>query len=311
MDDSRVYILLAAYNGQKYVRQMIDSVLMQDYKNILLILSDDGSTDETPRIFDEYAHSNPDRVLHYKSGTRFGCAQNHFLHLLSTFSDAPYLMFCDQDDVWDRDKVRKTMKKMLELEEGLAVPAMVHTDMRVVDENLQVINPSFWGYSHLDGGRLALNQLLVQNVVTGCTIMINRRLAKKICGCEMNHVLMHDWWIALVASVCGKVGYLSEQTMNYRQHGENVVGAKNVRSVGFLWRRLTTSSMRNSLNENAKQAESLLKHYRDDMDEEQRTLINAFIHAQRSSIWIRDYYYVKYGLLKFGAVRIAAQLLGL
>ena len=311
METPKVCILLAAYNGQNYIRQMIDSVLMQNYQNIQLVLSDDGSQDGTQDVLEAYARREPERVVYYRSGVRFGCAQYHFLHLLDRFRDAPYIMFCDQDDVWRRDKVRKTLAKMQELEAGADVPAMVHTDLRVVDADGRQISPSFWHYSNLDGGRLALNQLLVQNVVTGCAMMINRPLAACVCtGIPETGILMHDWWIALVASVCGRAAALPDATADYRQHGSNSVGAKEVRSLGYLWNRLTSGGMQNVLEGNRMQAQLLLQYHAERMDPDQEAVIRGFIKAQ-SSPWLkRNCLYIRYGLLKYGFIRKAAQLLG-
>lgn len=312
MEDQKVCILLAAYNGEKYIRQMIDSVLLQDYSNILLVLSDDGSQDGTQKILTEYAEMEPDRVIHYRSGQRFGSAQYHFLHLLSKFHDAPYIMFCDQDDVWHKDKVRKTLEKMRQVENGDMIPAMVHTDLRVVDENLEQISTSFWKYSNLDGTRLALNQLLVQNVVTGCTMMINRALAERVCNAfPKDGMLMHDWWIALLASATGRAGAVSEATVDYRQHGSNSVGAKDVQSASYLWHRLTSSSMRNGLKAAATQAEAFLECYGDCMTAPQKELIRAFVAATNKPLLIKNVIYVRYGLVKFGITRKIAQFLGL
>lgn len=311
MGEARVSVLLATYNGQAYIRQMIDSVLWQDYENIQIILSDDGSSDDTPRILAEYANRYPDKIRHYRSNTRFGCAQKHFMHLLTVFQDATYIMFCDQDDLWHKDKVSKTLKKMRQLENGEDIPAMVHTDLRVVDDSLEEISPSFWKYSNLDGTRLALNQLLVQNVVTGCTMMINRPLAELAARDIPDEIIMHDWWLALIASVCGRTGCLPEPTIDYRQHGSNSVGAKDVHSANYLWHRLTSASMRNALLGNAKQAGALLNFYQEYMTEEQVAVILAFIKAQSSSLLVRDYLYIKHGLLKYGFIRKSAQLIGL
>lgn len=312
METPKVYVLLAAYNGQKYIRQMIDSVLMQDYENLQLILSDDGSQDDTRLILAEYARKNPDRVVHYQSGMKFGCAQYHFLHLLSKFCDAPYIMFCDQDDIWHRDKVRKTLLRMQKLEDGTDVPVMVHTDLRVVDEDLGVVDPSFWNYSNLDGSRLALNQLLVQNVATGCTMMINRSLAQLVCSSIPDSgILMHDWWIALVAAACGKAGVVSDSTMDYRQHGNNSVGAKDVRSLPYLWKRFNAQIRRRPLEDNAVQAQLLLQCHRDHMKTEQISVIRSFIEAQKSPWLLRNCLYIRHGFLKYGLIRKIAQFMGL
>ena len=213
----KVCILLAAYNGAAYIRQQIDSILQQDYPNIQLVLSDDGSQDGTQEILAEYEAKYPDRVIWHQSGKRFGNAQTHFMHLLRTFHDAPYIMFSDQDDVWHPDKVSKTLEKMREIETVSTVPALVHTDLRVVDQDLNVKAQSFCEYSNINGNRLKLNQLLVQNVVTGCTVMVNRALAELSCAeISEDAIIMHDWWIALLAAACGTIGFLNETTIDYR-----------------------------------------------------------------------------------------------
>lgn len=312
MEHPEVYILLAAYQGEKYIRRQLESVLAQDYPNIRLILSDDGSTDGTIQILEEYAAAHPEKITHYRATGRFGSAQRHFLHLLTEFHDAPYIMFCDQDDVWHKDKVRVTLCKMQQLERGENIPAMVHTDLRVVDEKLMEISPSFWKHSNLDGSRLALNQLLVQNVVTGCTMMINRSLAELVCRSVPDRgILMHDWWIGLLASACGRTGFLPVPTVDYRQHGNNAVGAKNVRSGAYLWHRLTSKNMRRSLMDAAQQAEVFQNSYEDLLTAEQMVLLSAFVEAQKKPFLARNVVYLRHKLIKYGAVRKIAQFLSL
>lgn len=312
MDKATVLILLASYNGGSYIRQMIDSVLNQDYPHIRLILSDDGSSDGTPEILEQYAKLYPDTVAHYRSGMHFGNAQKHFMHLLKTFHEAPYIMFCDQDDIWHSDKVSKTLALMRKTETDPSVPTMVHTDLRVVDQDLQMIAPSFCSHSGLDGNRLSLNELLVQNVVTGCTMMINRALAELSCRVEdADSLLMHDWWIAMVASAFGKAAFLNESTIDYRQHGKNAVGAKNVRSVSYLLSRLRANSMRQTLINGAEQASVFFDTYSDLLTQKQAALIRAFIATKDQSLIRRDLTFIKFKLLKSGILRKAGQLLGI
>lgn len=312
MKDKTVRILLAAYNGEAYIRPMIDSLLAQDYPDIQIILSDDQSKDQTADILQHYAEEYPNKILHHVSGRRFGCAQKHFMYLLQSFCDAPYIMFCDQDDVWHPDKVRKTLERMYQIEQEDIVPAMVHTDLRVVDGELKEISPSFCRHSGLDGKRLSLNQLLVQNVVTGCTMMINRSLAELACRhIPEDGMLMHDWWIAILAAAFGKSSFLDEPTIDYRQHGDNSVGAKNVRSAAYLWKRLTSQKMRKALDDGAYQARVFAEGYESLLKPEDKEVLLAFASTQNASMIARNRVYLKYKLLKHGTVRIAAQLLGL
>lgn len=312
MNKSKVLILLAAYNGKDYIRQMIASVLSQTYQNFQLILSDDGSSDGTVQILEEFAQSNPDRVVHYRSGQRFGSAQKHFMHLLSCFHNEPYIMFCDQDDIWHPHKIEKTLAIMMQTERDAETPALVHTDLRVVDSQGKLIAPSFCDHTGIDGNRVQLNQLLVQNVVTGCTMMFNRRLAELAsCSVDADAILMHDWWLALLASCCGTTAFLDEATIDYRQHGTNSVGAKNVRSLGYCLDRLLSKGMRQSLDAAAVQTLEFLRIYDAVLSDAQKELLAAFGSTCGASVISRDRVYLKYGLLKKGFVRVCSQLLGL
>ena len=311
MDTPKVLILMACYNGEAYIPQQVASLLAQDYDNLQIVLSDDHSSDGTYTLLQKLAEENPQRISCYRPEERCGSAQKHFMHLLRRFNDAPYVMFCDQDDFWHPDKVRKTLGLMQETEET-GKPCLVHTDLRVVSRDLCELAPSFCGYSGLDGNRLALNQLLVQNVVTGCTMMLNRPLAELACReVETGVMMMHDWWIALLASCCGKVAFLPEATIDYRQHGDNAVGAKNVRSVSFLWKRLRSRQMRRSIGDAIRQADAFAQVYGDLLTDAQKDLIGAFVMTGKVNIFKRNQIYVRYGLLKKGFTRVLAQFLGL
>lgn len=305
----QITVLLAAYNGSKYVRQMIDSVLAQDYKDFLLVLSDDCSKDDTPQILDEYAARYPDKVVHYRSGLRFGNAQNHFLHLLQQFRSTPYIMFCDQDDYWHPDKITKTLQKMQEIEQP-EIPAMVHTDLQVVDGQLQPMDASFMHFSKLKGDRLQLNALLVQNVVTGCTMMVNKPLADLACShLPGDGILMHDWWLALIAAAMGTAGYLPEATIDYRQHGNNVVGAKNTRSVSYILKKLKNDGVRTAMAQTYTQAKIFTDCFGPLMTPENRLLVETYAAMGQKNGLTRRILFGKYRFWKCGLQRIAAQLL--
>lgn len=306
-----IRILLASHNGEKYLPPMIDSILAQDEPDFQLILSDDGSADGSEAILGAYARRHPDKILHYRAGIRFGSAQKHFLHLLQTFPDGGYTMFCDQDDVWHPDKLRKSRALMERTEGAEEAPTLIHTDLKVVDESLKEIAPSFCRYSGLDGRRMQLNRLLVQNVVTGCTVMINRALVSLACTAQPSDaVVMHDWWLALLAAACGRTAFLPEPTVDYRQHGANTVGARNVYAPEYLRHRIASKSGAESLRAAARQAAEFARCYEPFLSAQQRELLCAFSESRNLPLLKRDWIYLKHGLLKQGAARVAAQLLG-
>ncbi len=308
----KVQILLATYNGEAYIKEMVESLLGQSYENIEIILSDDNSSDGTVALLEEYAEKHPDKIKHHISGKRFGNAQAHFLHLLSTFGDAPYVMFCDQDDVWKKDKIEKTMAKMKETERD-GLPCLVHTDLNVVDGELNPINQSFCKYSGIDGYRLSLNHILVHNVVTGCTVLINHALASLVKDREFNsdYVVMHDWWMAILASVFGTSAFLDEATILYRQHGNNTVGAKDVRSAAFLLDWMKNRKMKKSMNRCILQAKEFLRCYNDILPVPAKVVLEDFASLENKNIFARDRVYLKHKINKFGFTRVVAQYLGL
>lgn len=306
----KITILLAAYNGEKYLETMIDSIIAQDYSEWQLILSDDGSADTTPAILQAYADKMPERITFYRSGIRFGRPEKHFLHLLQQFHDTPYIMFCDQDDFWHFDKVRKTYEKMRQIEVDPSIPAMVHTDLQVVDAALKPIHHSFMQMSGIKGDRMKVRQLLTQNVVTGCTMMVNQSLAEM--GTKQipeTGIPMHDWWLALLAAACGTTGFLNEATIDYRQHGKNSVGAKNVRSAKHILNQLKSRQMAVHIRATYVQAAAFLRCFQDVLPEHASRSIAAYAALAHKNWLARRVAYIRYGFWKASIPRKLGQLL--
>ncbi len=222
---------MSTFNGSRFIREQVDSILRQTHADFRLIIRDDGSVDDTTAILKEYASADG-RVSvlensQANSQANLG-ARRSFMHLVS-ISEAPYFMLADQDDVWLPEKITKSFEKIEEMVRryGEETPLLVFTDLQVVDENLNEIHPSLWKYQRLDPTiSSSWRNLLAQNVVTGCTIIANeaaRRAALPFAWPGM----MHDHWIAVNAARSGHVGFLDETTVLYRQHAANVEGSKN------------------------------------------------------------------------------------
>lgn len=227
-NNAKIDILLATYNGAEYISQQIDSLLGQTNQDWRLIAHDDGSTDKTVEILKGYQIAHPNKVVILEDGVKCGGAKNNFSHLL-VHSSAPYIMFCDQDDVWLKDKVDLTFKRMLdEASRRPGKPILVHTDLMVVDKNLNAIASSMFSYQCLSREIVSLDELVVRNNITGCTMMINRE-AVDVSLPIPSAAVMHDWWIACrVTQNDGLVVFIDIPTIRYRQHGKNSVGAKKI-----------------------------------------------------------------------------------
>lgn len=216
---------MATYNGEKFIEAQIDSLLNQTYNNWHLIARDDGSTDKTVHILEAYKKQFPGKISILESREHLGACLS--FGELSRHSTADYVMFCDQDDIWLPEKIEMSFKGMLRLEAkyGKEKPLLLFTDLTVVDKELNVTAKSFWEYEKINPDNTTINRLLVQNVVTGCTTIINKKL-KDLTVPIPSDAIVHDWWTALVASVFGHMHYISMPTVLYRQHGQNDIGAK-------------------------------------------------------------------------------------
>lgn len=299
-----VDILLATYNGEKYLAQQLESILEQDYSGWRILVADDGSDDKTVEVLRKYSGVLGDRLVWQGENAR-NLGPTQVFSALAGMSTAAYQMFCDQDDVWLPDKISKTLAAMRAAEArcGNNTPLLVHTDLRIVDSDLLTIAPSFWRYQKLEpgsGGKL--NRLLSQNVVTGCTVMSNRALtdlAVPIPG----GAAMHDWWLALVAVLFGEVVSLDEATMLYRQHGSNSIGAKGwgCRRIFMLARQ--SGEVRSSILRSVSQAQLLLACYRDRLPPGKLEMLEAYAALPLMSKFERIKNIFNHQFFKHGVVR--------
>ena len=229
-------IFLSTYNGEVFLGELIDSVMGQTYQDCRLLVRDDGSTDGTLGILRTYQDNYPQRiVLTNDMLGNVGVIKS--FELLLANSSSEYIMFCDQDDVWLPNKVELSVLKMQEAEKHWgAVPLLVFSDLRVVNERLQTQNESFWRQNRLKMPIATKFQFVcVANCVTGCTILMNKA-AKDICLPFPENIPMHDWWIAGKVAKTGHLVPLCQHTILYRQHEKNVWGTKEIDSKYYVKR---------------------------------------------------------------------------
>jgi glycosyltransferase involved in cell wall biosynthesis len=303
-----VEILLATYNGARFLREQIDSLLAQDYENIRVLARDDGSSDGTVEILQQYAERVPDGFQLMPASPATGSAKQNFL-LLMKASSADYICFSDQDDVWLPDKVSRTKQAMDQLESqwGKKEPLLVFSDLHVVDEQLKMLYESFWTHMNLDPDRInRIPELMVRSVVTGCTAMVNRPMLDLAVRMP-EEAFMHDRWIGLLASFMGRCGIVRAQTVLYRQHEHNVLGTgRNVtepavtqrsRSLLERLRRPAVAAANISLwNISQRDARAFLTEYRSELTDPKRDLLEAFLRCQTSrSRFIRIVTFIGYG----------------
>ncbi len=300
--DVQLQILLATYNSSRYLREQLDSILAQDCRDFELLIRDGGSDDDTVGIIGEYQRKYPETIRFL--GQFSAKAPENFAALLAA-STAPLIMFSDHDDVWKPEKVRVTLKKYRELEAeyGSGTPIMVFTDSEVVDSELNLISHSMFRYQNLDVHALTLNRLIVQNVPSGNTMLVNRALVE-LASPVPSAAVMHDHWLTLVAAAMGKFGYLAEPTVSYRQHSDNFYGAANYSIPAFL-RKLSfgREKIRRRFQQNIDQAVEFGRRYAGSLGQKDREMLEDLKSFQTLGFWGRRKLIRKHGMWKSGVLR--------
>jgi glycosyltransferase involved in cell wall biosynthesis len=298
-----ISILLATYNGEKYIEAQLDSLFKQSIQEFILYINDDQSTDATWDIINNYKNRFPDRIKISQSKFNSGSAKFNFMNMMTKIRD-DYVMLCDQDDVWLPNKIEKSMNKILELEScyGKGVPLLIHTDLTVVDSDLNIISKSLRKMMNLNYNRNKMCHLLVQNIITGCTIIYNRSLAN-VVNAMPSSFIMHDGWIALIASAFGKIDHLNEQTILYRQHEKSELGAVDANNIKYILSKFSNLSKikrKEFKKATYNQAESFLNAYNNMLSPNQKKLLNSYKNIPHLKKVMRCFTIYKLGTIKNG-----------
>ncbi len=227
-DTTQVAILLATYNGERFIKDQLDSILNQTYQNFVCYIHDDGSTDRTVDILKKYVSKYPKKIKLLEYQGKKGAVGN-FLSLIDYAVEhcrEQYYLFSDQDDIWLPQKIELEVKKIRKIDNELE-PTLVYCDQKIVDSQLKVIAESGMRYSKRNHEYDDLQHLAFENSAPGCVICINRLLLELSSKYKnINNIVMHDWWVMLIAATWGKIGYVDVALMLYRQHGDNTLGAE-------------------------------------------------------------------------------------
>ncbi|WP_137747041.1 glycosyltransferase family 2 protein [Acidovorax sp. NB1] len=294
-----VDVLLATYNGARYIEAQLESLAAQTYPNIRILVSDDGSSDATVSVVQAFAQRMTAGWIQWVSNPHpgRGVARNFEALMAASAKDgsARWIAFCDQDDVWLPHKVERFVQAMTELECDASMPCLVHSDLRVVDESLHTVAASFIRQQRINVSSMTLPVLLGVNHVTGCATMVNQALLNLALPLPPR-VVMHDWWCALL-SCQGRRHFLTDPLVLYRQHGGNQVGARS-REIGDRILRIVCDGPRTmarirwlgleTLDQAQALQERLLERGLNDLQ------VRDYLHWRRLSVWRRLGGYGKY-----------------
>ncbi len=289
MDSPSIDVLLATYNGARYLRPQIESILDQEDVSFRILVRDDGSVDETQALIEHYSRNRPDRIIRVSGSDHLGAVGN-FACLLREAS-APYA----------------ALMRGLESRYGIGTPLLVHSDLTVVDETLRERHSSFWRYSGFDPRGANFPRLLIKNTVTGCASLVNRALIELALPIPQA-ALVHDYWLALVAGAAGHFGIVEEPLVAYRQHARNAIGARpyHWKSIG---ERLAGGFASWDMGALRRQAAALSERCHASIAPEYRTLIEDFVNLPGRN-WIgRRRILLRHGILMPGLMRNLALLL--
>ncbi|MCH2395554.1 glycosyltransferase [Oceanibaculum sp.] len=266
-----VEVVLSSYDGAAWLEAQIASILGQTHGNLRLSVRDDGSRDGTPEMLAAWAER--EERLSFRQGSRnLGPAGSFFRLLDSVGSDAAFVAFADQDDVWEADKIARAAAALSALPEG--VPGLYCARVVIVDEDLRRR-----GLSPLPGRGPSLANALVENIAIGCTSVLNHAALALLRAEWPQPPVKHDWWCYQVVSALGQVIYDARPALKYRQHGGNMTGAGYTpldRFLGKVGRQLNgeQSALRRH------QAGELLRLFGDRLPARDRALVGAFLESE-------------------------------
>lgn len=304
MKDAKVVVLLAAFNGAKYIEQQVDSIL-SSFENVSVVVGLDPSSDDTEQVLKRF---KDEPLLILRNEKASGGAKQNFSKLseYAVFMDGGYFAFSDQDDVWDDGRIAITLQRLKELEAryGAETPLLVFSDSRIVSEDLTVTEPSFLAAESL-APSVADNykRLALQNVGQGCTFLFNRALLE-LATPVPEAARMHDHWFMLVACVFGKVDCVARPLLSYRQHSSNVLGSKGYDVSGAAHRAFRRSdSIRLSLAQSEAQAKVFALRYRDQLSPKAFVFFSEFGAISEKGFLGRRWFCLRNGLRMSGLLR--------
>ena len=312
---------MATYNGEKYLSDQIDSILNQSYSNWVLFIRDDGSIDKTTEIIAAYSKKHPEKIksvpasfklptLNYDNKNKVLKNFMTCLKYASNNNSFDYFMFSDQDDIWLQNKIKTTLRLARIVEKKKSGPILIHTDLKLVDENLNPIDDSFYAYTKQHIEYNAINYLLFQNHCLGCTMLWNKKL-NDIISYNCNDVYIHDWWIALIASCFGTIACLNNSTILYRQHSDNAIGvSKSTNIISYSMEKLKQrSQFKEKIKLYIKQAEVLYKEYNTNLTIQQKKAVLAFIDLKNHKKLYRVLSVIHNELFPHGWIHFLGELL--
>ncbi len=274
-----VAVLLSTFNGDRYLDEYLQSLNGQEWRDLTLIVRDDGSSDKTLPILKRNQEISELAFQILPSDGHLGAAQSFFRLLDEAGDGFNYYAFSDQDDIWLSDKISRAVNKLKPVSEN--IPVLYCSRLEYVDEKL----------NHLQWSRIprciGFGNAIVENIATGCTVVMNKSARKLILSNVPGKCLMHDWWCYLTVSCFGQIIFDDYSGVKYRQHSSNAIGASTAFAddVGRRIRRFFRSE--GGIFRFSDQVKAFLDSFGDRISEEQHRILHLVISG-KSSIYDRE-----------------------
>ena len=284
----KVAVLMSTYNGEKYLKEQVDSILSQKDVEIMLYVRDDGSSDSTIEIVKEYQKHNDNIVLYIGKNVGVG---NSFMQLVYDAGNKfDYYAFADQDDVWLPDKLTTAVRTIEEIKK----PCLYASNQLIVDQELKKIGMRFFEHPNISS-----KQIMCKNKLTGCTMVWNTELHRFLCNDKYHpsssllECRIHDVWVAMVASVVGVIIFDEKSYILYRQHENNVIGVKKTNIFVNWINKINYTIQRNG---RSRICAEILEKYGENMEGKIIDELKPYAYYRNNSIY-------KYNLLKDKTMR--------
>lgn len=263
----KVTILLSSYNGSRFIREQLNSIIDQKDVNLNVIIRDDGSTDDTTDIIEGFENNKINLIKSNNIG-----ATNSFLQLIKSADISDYYAFSDQDDYWEIQKIKAAIEK---LKDYTDISAVYSSNTTLVDKNLKFIK------KEAKDVKTDLGSAIVKNYATGCTMVFNKKAMETIKkGVEVD-VPFHDWWINLIVLATGGISIFDNSSyVKYRQHGDNVVGGTENLIVRYKQR----MKKFNKPYHREKMAEKLIEIYGDLISKENTEILKLISNYKSNKL---------------------------
>ncbi len=303
--DNTVVILMATYNGAAYLSEQLDSILSQTYTNWQLLIRDDGSSDNTVATLNEYqAKDSRIKLLALEGGHGSAAINFSVLFNYASTQNFAYLMFSDQDDIWNADKIAVSLNfiQQQEMKDSANLPVLIYSSFQFVDSHGKVIRQEL-----PIPDRLTIPVLLTGNHAYGCTMILNKSLLERI-GSIPETAEFHDYWVSLVACLFGKAILNPVKLVQYRQHDHNASG--NVKKMTILSRFKRYAQRSTDLlpffTRHFKMINLFYKRYQESLNPVQKTLILGYLDAfNKSNIGLMTFM-LRHKLKKVGFLQTLA-----